>query len=395
MQLITNNESQTHLSVIKSAFDTAEQVFIAVAFLKQSGLNELLPSIKKCLRRSCTVTVVCGLDFALTEPTALHQLRKLFEGTSSKLKLFSSAERNTIFHPKFFLFENVKYATVIIGSANLTRGGLVGNEECSLQVNTETTSEFFGQAKQYMMRLADLAEQATLLRVLQYESFYNEQAGARNAAKAKPDARPTLFNYDNLHEWLRLYEEEKDREGIYRDKLMDYRNARGLLDEIAEIPNISREAFIPLFEQLVGGAGIKRSWHSGSIYRKKTFVFDHAHQFQEVVRFVRQNRNQPAGIVFEQANVLVSLVGGSGVNTVTEIMMTYQPSLFANLNTNPITVLRNEGDVLLPAHRNSFHGPQYELYCDLIREICQQLGLRDMLEADSLFNFIYWKIYEA
>ena len=39
-----------------------------------------------------------------------------------------------IFHPKVYLFENCDYYTLIVGSNNLTEGGLVRNVECSLLV---------------------------------------------------------------------------------------------------------------------------------------------------------------------------------------------------------------------------------------------------------------------
>ena len=96
--------------------------------------------------------------------------------------------------------------------------------------------------------------------------------------------------------------------------------------------------------------------------------------------------------MFENAKIKVNLIEGAAVNYITEIMMTYNNNDFANMNKNPLTVLREEGGVNLKAHSSSFKGVDYAEYCELIEEISTKLGLNDMLEADSFFNEIYWKI---
>lgn len=56
-----------------------------------------------------------------------------------------------IFHPKVYLFENCDYYTLIVGSNNLTEGGLVRNVECSLLVQdmqgTSVHSAFYAYWK--------------------------------------------------------------------------------------------------------------------------------------------------------------------------------------------------------------------------------------------------------
>lgn len=66
--------------------------------------------------------------------------------------------------------------------------------------------------------------------------------------------------------------------------------------------------------------------------------------------------------------------------------------ILQNMNRNPITVLKLEGGVNLKAHSSSFTSGDYAEYCELIKEISLKLGLRNMLEADTFFNEIYWKL---
>ena len=121
-------------------------------------------------------------------------------------------------------------------------------------------------------------------------------------------------------------------------------------------------------------------------------VYECKNEFRDLVTFIKESQNEPASIVFDGAKELVNDVRGASINYVTEIMMTYQPNRFANLNRNPITVLDKEAGVYFKSHSSSFNGEDYQDYCLLIEEICNELDLKNMLEVDSFFNDIYWEI---
>lgn len=393
MELITT-ESQ-HSEILKKYIPKSDRIYIAVAFLKDSGLNVLIDSLLKAANRDCDIRIFCGLDFALTEPTALKNLWKMsLKYKSLNLYLSNAKNENVIFHPKLYLLTKQSRAIIIGGSANLTRGGLVSNHECSIMVKKNIDSKIYRQAIQYFESLADngVCVKATLLRIKNYENFYEEQKLQRRKIKAKPTKGYGEFNfsYGNLLKLYRKYKEVKDVESLFQVRMKKYDRAREILDEIAMSRNLNKEQFIDLFEQLVGGVGIKPLWHSGSIFRTKTTVFDNFDKFQELVRFIKENTDQPASKVFDYSKSLVKNIQGSGINTVTEIMMTYNSKDFANLNKNPISVLIDKAGVNIKKYRNSYNGIDYAEYCELVREICETVGLRNMLEADSFFNEIYW-----
>jgi hypothetical protein len=73
-------------------------------------------------------------------------------------------------------------------------------------------------------------------------------------------------------------------------------------------------------------------------------------------------------------------------------MMTFQPERFGNLNGNPIKVLKKEAGVYFKSHSSLYTGDNYQEYCLIIREICNELELKNLLEVDSFFNIIYWKL---
>ena len=74
-----------------------------------------------------------GLDMHATEPDALQSLYELScTNKSISLYCFASLSAASIYHPKMYLFRDGDEATSIIGSSNLTRGGLQRNIEVSV-----------------------------------------------------------------------------------------------------------------------------------------------------------------------------------------------------------------------------------------------------------------------
>ena len=161
---------------------------------------------------------------------------------------------------------------------------------------------------------------------------------------------------------------------------------------IAEAKDFTQEQFEPLLDKLVGSKNEKNLWHSGSLFRLRRSVYPYYKEFRELVLLIRSNKNNSANYVFSNAKEKVKLIKGAAENYITEIMMTYNITNFANLNNNPITVLKKEGGVNIKASTSSFTGIDYDEYCELVKEICFKLGLKNMLEADSFFNEIYWQI---
>jgi len=396
MQFISNNKLNNHLEEIKSGLLNANEVNISIAFLKESGLNTLLPSIKNALKSNVRINVIAGQNFALTEPQALHSLRNLFK-YFAKAKLFIAKADQTgiVFHPKLYLFQKANDCIIIVGSANITKGGLQNNVECSLRYTCSPSDSAWRQAQKFFIELLkpENAEEATLLSIKRYESFYNRQKSNNKKARSSPDRKKSQneFDYINLLRHFSKFD-NNTREENYKHKKYHYKEARKVLDQIADDPLLTKAKFEPLLDSLVSSKGEYGWWHSGSLFRLRKSVYPYFKEFQRLVKYVRSNKNKPGKAVFTEARKLVKPIEGASVNYVAEIMMTYNSKDFANLNKNPITVLRKEGDVNIKASSESFNGMDYSEYCELVKEISEKLGLHDMLEVDSFFNDIYWKI---
>ncbi len=397
MKFIANiDKTNNHLTTIERELETSEQAYFAIAFLKISGLKNLLKAIKKNLKSGGQLTIVAGQNFALTEPKALKELRKLFQSyPTSKLYLEKTNIQNNVFHPKLYLFKTKNKTSIISGSANITQGGLLNNKETSLLVNCRTSEKVWIDAINYFNSLIipENSDEATLLVIKQYETFFEQQKQHNKKAKSNPTKTKTqlTFDYINLLKHYKKFD-DLERQEAYKEKLSNYKKAKKILNSIADNSNLTQKQFEPLLDQLVGSKDDYNLWHSGSLYRLRRSVYPYYKEFRDLVRYIRDNKNKSTEIVFDNAKIKVKLIEGAAVNYITEIMMTYNNNDFANMNKNPLTVLREEGGVNLKAHSSSFKGVDYAEYCELIEEISAKLGLNDMLEADSFFNEIYWEI---
>lgn len=100
------------------------QILVSVAFVRESGLDALEEAIRPLTAKA---KFFVGIRNDITSIQAIKHLLAM------KIELYAvdTGSRNTIFHPKLYFSANEKQAIVIIGSANLTFGGLHNNIEAS------------------------------------------------------------------------------------------------------------------------------------------------------------------------------------------------------------------------------------------------------------------------
>lgn len=393
-QLIYNSDTTNHLKILLKYFAEADEIWLATAFLKMSGLNLLLASIKKHLNANKSITIIVGQNFGLTEPKALRTIFNLFENKiNGCIYLDNAKDKTSVFHPKLFLIRNNKTGFIISGSANITKGGLTSNQEVSLLCETKTSENNWKQSQLYFQDITsiDNANPLNLLLLKRYEDYYKNQLKARKNQKAVPDKRDSeySFDYNKLKKRLKKYRTSQSK-ADFKQREKDYKKAKLFLNEISDSGRLTQNRFEEIIDSLVGAAGQQALWKSGSLFRNRFMVYECKNEFRELIRFIKSHKNNPTNQVFSGAKELVGRVKGAGINYITEIMMTYQPDRFANLNDNPITVLDKEAGVYYKSNSSSFNGEDYQEYCLLIKEISENLELKNMLEVDSFFNEIYW-----
>lgn len=139
---IIENESKNLLSILSPAIAKADDVRIAVAFMSQRGLDWLNPAIISALEKNSHLEFLVGLDFNSTHPEAL---RKLYHYSHTKPNLslycYTSFKQSSVYHPKLYIMRLGKEVIGIVGSSNLTGGGLRGNLEVNMIIEGNMQDE--------------------------------------------------------------------------------------------------------------------------------------------------------------------------------------------------------------------------------------------------------------
>jgi HKD family nuclease len=153
--LADNTGNNTCLKRLRTSFRRATTVNIAVAFLKQSGFNLVKNDFLKISNKG-SVELIVGLDFKSTEPRTLKELLKYSKDFNIKCYCFSDylSAGIPVFHPKLYYVEQKgNTATAIIGSSNLTRGGLQDNYEINVVFRGRVKEPYFKEIQTLYRRI--------------------------------------------------------------------------------------------------------------------------------------------------------------------------------------------------------------------------------------------------
>ncbi len=135
-------------NVINQELQNANSAKMAVAFLKYSGVKVIEKALDNFLKNNGSIEIIAGLDFKTTDPQSMHYFIQLQKRVSNlKFYCYGDKDENktdVVFHPKIYLFEKGRETTGIVGSTNLTRGGLLTNFEVNVVIK-ETKPLYFSQ----------------------------------------------------------------------------------------------------------------------------------------------------------------------------------------------------------------------------------------------------------
>lgn len=124
--------AQSHKSAIHDLFDVADvqRVIVSVAFVNLGGV-ELLEEKLQVHQGKTTAYIGIRNDI-----TTIQGARRLLD-LGVALYTVDTGTRRVIYHPKIYLVRGTQYAKLIVGSANLTPGGLNNNIEAGIVIECD------------------------------------------------------------------------------------------------------------------------------------------------------------------------------------------------------------------------------------------------------------------
>ncbi|WP_048797329.1 phospholipase D family protein [Serratia sp. 506_PEND] len=174
---------------------------IVVAFAKNSGVLRIKDSLKRFRDRGGKVNVYVGVDLG---GTSYEALTALLINTDSLHVVHS--EKGQTFHAKIYQFLGDNKGLIVVGSHNLTGGGLWSNFESSVHITIDGSNENEGEIlsglENYIGELTSLdnsfmpiTSQDDIETLLENSYIFKEVAErVRLAASAKkPGAQARLF----------------------------------------------------------------------------------------------------------------------------------------------------------------------------------------------------------
>lgn len=153
-----------HFSIIKEFFKEREgKIIISSAYVNSKSIRALSDQLKMT---NLDVTFFLGVRNGVTSKQALQEIIK----TKAKLYTVDTGKISVIYHPKNYFFYNEKIAKIIIGSANLTEGGLARNIETGVLIEVDRSQEEDEKFLQELISLYDKLQMDFSDNVIQLET---------------------------------------------------------------------------------------------------------------------------------------------------------------------------------------------------------------------------------
>ncbi|HEY0012123.1 MAG TPA: phospholipase D-like domain-containing protein [Allosphingosinicella sp.] len=397
--IISNADGKNHTDTIEGLLEGAEEIVIAVAFLKKGGANHLAPMLEKRLAAGATVELFVGTDFFLTEPAALERLLKITTDYASCTVMIADRSPAT-FHPKVYCSRRDQDWRSLVGSANLTGGALRSNEELSLLIEHAAGDAVTTQLAKTFNRYRSWKRFQALdcLVLQQYSSLHEVDRRERERYETARDRKiPDGFDLRGIDEWHRRYLADPATAAAQATRRRNRARAVTLQRSISalargEVDAAARKAVKEGLGDLMGSAGGRHLWSSGSIFRQGSKALGHPAKMIRLFALAQGASRRPPRDGYAEIRRAAKDVPGVGLNMATEMLCTFAPAQYAVYNGNTVGALGALGLASPRYARFDAIGPErYERLCNTIKALAARIGAADLSEADAFLNWIYWK----
>ncbi len=182
---------QNHVSAVADLVqvDGVKLVLVSVAFVRSAGVQLIAEHLKPHAARTI---VFAGIRNGITSAQAIRALLDV----GADVKTVDTGSAHVIFHPKLYYVRGTKAARLLVGSANLTPGGLNNNVEASIALDldllspedrqvAEAIEKQFGELQaKHPANVADVPAKTTLATLLADPRLVDERvAPARTVSK--------------------------------------------------------------------------------------------------------------------------------------------------------------------------------------------------------------------
>lgn len=360
----------------------ATEIRLATAFAHWSGWNLLRRSVEKT---SGTVKLLTGLAFCQTEPRVLMDWWKLSQRGHVRARLF--ADKAVTFHPKVLIVTTPAREFAVIGSGNLSAGGLINNIECgyftAASQDVRDVTAWFDGLFDSDSHSKDLNEPD----IRRYRSRYEKARHANKAAmELQAEAEEDIGDRHRagLRRWRQAVAQARRFFSSNRFKRI-YRSERAQIgSEIKAALNypdfdFTRDGFEQFYKILALGHLIEVT--KPRVWRQRV-------KLRRALRFLVDDSvpiSQRLAAVIDSTGRLK--VDGAGLNFVSKVLAVHAPQEFTVFNA-PIEKALKHFEYETPRGYSS--SQKYLEFCALMKRFLAESGARSTLDLDAFF-YDYWE----
>lgn len=181
------DESSTHLYRLVEEHLASQDILrcrVAAAYASWGGLSLVSNALENFLRRGKKLQTVFGIGNTITTPDALLYALylKARYPSQQRARTFEWKYCNSEFHPKYYEFQYPDRLVAVIGSSNLTNGGLAMNHELSLALTASPVTAMWRSCDAGWKRLWKRSKDIT---PEQIRTLHNTNALGAEQAKAR------------------------------------------------------------------------------------------------------------------------------------------------------------------------------------------------------------------
>jgi HKD family nuclease len=367
---------------LNQALTHADKIMLATAFARMTGWKHLKSGV---LGSKAQVRLLTGLDFMQTEPNLLRDWLRLDEQNSRiKAKL---ASKDSTFHPKVLIVKaGVPRDTfAVVGSGNLTHGGLCTNTECALYANDAVTigrlEEWFNRCwdngtelkkdaiTEYSPKFKKAKELAEKIRTSQKQF---QKKIIKTALKRVAREQAILKETNKAIAAFNQYQISSEFKTDYAARLSAAKSIRKLL----HIPkfDFNRQEFDDFYA--IGYLGsLRNGWRDGVFKQQIRLRRALAHLVDE-----RVSVEERVNSVLKGAN----RINGFGQGGISKILIAANPKKWPVLNGPVETTLKFFG---YEAPRGLSIGQKYKVFAEFLERFKAKTGARDFIALDAFFKF--------
>ena len=339
-----------------------------------SGWHLLSPAVRQSSARKELLT---GLDFCQTEPTLLREWLKLSRTGQVRACLYPKS--SATFHPKVLIIESRNSAFAIVGSGNLSAGGLRDNVECSLYTSNpliiQQLNEWFEQqiTRSFPITQADIDE---------YEPKYKAALKASKKVRAKQEETEAKLASSRMKRQLTWKDAVRHAKQYFASESFRQNDRRKWTSSAKKIRTLLH---YPRFKfDSNEWAEFYKIYELGKlvpILSKQ--LFKRRRLLQNELRLLL-NETKP---IHERINRLLDphqqvALRGLGINLLTKILASHRPNKWPVLNGPVREVLQSFG---YEEPKGADTGEKYAAFARLMKKFMEQTGAPSMIALDCFF----------